>query len=135
MKRNILLAFLMLAVVTKSIHAATMKNDPAAEKMWKALNLMAVYEELPLHIIDGDSDILKVRSLTCASEQYDACSFFVRIKDKEKLIVHTAVAGIIIDALYANGIYPSEDSPSLTQWASSVSCSRTNGNYTCVIKE
>ncbi len=135
MKRNIFPSFLMLAVVTISIHAATMKNDPAAEKMWKALNLMAVYEELPIHIVNGDSDTLKIRSLTCASEQYDACSFFVRIKDKEKLIVHTAVAGNIIDALYANKIYPSEDDPSLSQWASGISCARTKDNYSCDIKE
>ena len=110
-------------------------SGAAAQKMWEALNLMAKFEDLPLHVIDGNSDTLSVRSLTCASEMYDACSFFVKVNGTEKLIVHTDAAGKIIDALYDNGIYPGEDDPSLSQSAGDVSCSRTGGVYDCSIGE
>ncbi len=106
---------------------------PAAQKMWEALNLMAKFEDLPLHVIDGNADTIAVRSLTCASEMYDACSFFVKVNGAEKLIVHTDAAGKIIDALYENGIYPSEDDPSLSQSAGNVSCTKTDGTYECAI--
>ncbi|OGR42691.1 MAG: hypothetical protein A2X35_01705 [Elusimicrobia bacterium GWA2_61_42] len=136
MKKNILIALMALTAAVASVHAATMRvNGPAAQKMWEALNLMAKLEDLPLHVVVGASDTLQVRSLTCASEMYDACSFFVKVDGAEKMIVHTDSAGKIIDALYANGIYPSEDDPSLSQSAGSVSCSKTNGAYDCVITE
>ena len=136
MKRNILIAFMVLTGAVLSVHAARMRvNGPAAQKMWEALNLMAKLEDLPLHVVDGNSDTLAVRSLTCASEMYDACSFFVKVNGAEKMVVHTDAAGKIIDALYANGIYPSEDDASLSQSAGSVSCSKTNDYYDCVITE
>lgn len=136
MKKNIVIAFLALAAAAVSVHAATVRvNGEPARKMWEALNLMAKLEDLPLHVISGASDTIEVRSLTCASEMYDACSFFVKVNGAEKLIVHTDAAGKIIDALYANGIYPSEDDPSLSQSAGNVACSKTNGQYDCVITE
>lgn len=136
MKKNIVIAFLALAAAVISVHAATVRvNGEPARKMWEALNLMAKLEDLPLHVIDGASDKIEVRSLTCASEMYDACSFFVKVNGTEKMIVHTDAAGKIIDALYANGIYPSEDDPSLSQSAGNVSCTKTNGQYDCVITE
>ena len=136
MKKNIFIALAVVAAAVLSAHAARVRvNGPAAQKMWEALNLMAKLEDLPLHVIDGGSDTIAVRSLTCASEMYDACSFFVKVNGAEKLIVHTDAAGKIIDALYASGIYPSEDDPSLSQSAGNVSCSRTNDRYDCVIAE
>jgi len=136
MKKNMIICFLILTGAALSAHAARARvNGPAAQKMWEALNLMAKFEDLPLHVIEGNSDTLTVARLACASEQYDACSFFVKVNGADKMIVHTDAAGKIIDALYANGIYPSEDDPSLSQWAASVSCSKTNGNYDCVITE
>jgi len=136
MKKKILIAFMFLTGAALSVHAARARvNGPAARKMWEALNLMAKLEALPLHVIENGSDTISVRSLTCASEMYDACSFFVKVNGAEKLIVHTDAAGKIIDALYANGIYPSEDDPSLSQSAGNVSCSNTNGRYECTIAE
>lgn len=136
MKKKLLIAFLVLTGAALSVHAARARvNGPAAQKLWEALNLMAKLEDLPLHVIGNGSDTLSVRSLTCASEMYDACSFFVKVNGAEKLIVHTDAAGKIIDALYANGIYPSEDDPSLSQSAGDVSCSNTGGRYECVIEE
>ena len=136
MKKTILIAFAVLAGAVLSVHAAKMRvNGPAAQKMWEALNLMAKLEDLSLHVIDGGSDTIAVRSLTCASEMYDACSFFVKVNGAEKMIVHTDAAGKIIDALYANGVYPSEDDPSLSQSAGNVSCSKTNDHYECAIAE
>jgi hypothetical protein len=136
MKKNLLIAFMLLTGAALSVHAARARvNGPAAQKMWEALNLMAKFEDLPLHAVENGSDTIAVRSLTCASEQYDACSFFVKVNGAEKMIVHTDAAGKIIDALYANGIYPSEDDPSLSQSAGSVSCSKTGDNYDCVITE
>ena len=136
MKKRILIALMVLTGAVLSVHAARARvNGPAAQKMWEALNMMAKFEDLQLHVIIGDTDTLAVRKLTCASEQYDACSLFVNVNGAEKLIVHTDAAGKIIDALYANGIYPSEDDPSLSQSVESVSCSRTNGLFECVITE
>jgi len=136
MKKNIFIALMLLTAAVISVQAVTMRvNGAAARKMWEALNLMAKLEDLPLHVITGNSDTLAVRSLTCASEMYDACSFFVKVNGAEKLIVHTDAAGKLIDALYENGIYPSEDDPSLSQSAGSVSCSKTNDYYDCVITE
>ena len=136
MKKKILIALMVLTGAALSVHAARARvNGPAAQKLWEALNLMAKLEDLPLHVIENGSDTLSVRSLTCASEMYDACSFFVKVNGAEKLIVHMDAAGKIIDALYANGIYPSEDDPSLSQSAGNVSCSNTNGRYECTIAE
>ncbi len=136
MKKNILIAFMVLIGAVLSVQAARMRvNGPAAQKMWEALNLMAKLEDLPIHVVEGSSDTLAVRSLTCASEMYDACSFFVKVNGAEKMIVHTDAAAKIIDALYANGIYPVEDDPSLSQSAGNVSCSKTNDYYECAIAE
>ena len=136
MKKNILIALMVVTAAVVSVHAVTMRvNGPAAQKMWEALNLMAKLEDLQLHVIDGNSDTIAVRNLTCASEMYDACSLFVKVNGAEKLIVHLDAAGKIIDALYANGIYPSEDDPSLSQSAGDVSCTKNNGLYECVITE
>ncbi len=136
MKRNILVTLAAVALLAATAGAAVMRiNGEPARKMWEALNLMAKLEDLPLHVIDGASDTIEVRSLTCASEMYDACSLFVKVDGKEKMIVHLDAAGKIIDALYANGIYPSEDDPSLSQSAGRVSCTRTNDKFDCVITE
>jgi len=136
MKKNILMAFMALAGAAVGVHAsAMMVNGPAAEKMWEALSLMAKLEDLPLHVINGNSDTIEVRNLTCASEMYDACSLFVKVNGADKLLVHTGAAGQLIDALYENGIYPSQDDPSMSQSASFVSCTRTGVLYDCVIKE
>ena len=134
--KKILIALMVLTGAVLSVHAAKARvNGAAAQKMWEALNLMAKLEDLPLHVVDGNSDTIAVRSLTCASEMYDACSFFVKVNGAEKLIVHTDAAGKLIDALYANGIYPSEDDSSLSQSAGNVSCSKTGDKYDCVIAE
>lgn len=136
MKKNILIAFMLLAGAALGGHAsAIMINGPAAEKMWEALSLMAKLEDLPLHVISGNSDTIEVRNLTCASEMYNACSLFVKVNGVEKMLVHTGAAGQIIDALYANGIYPSQDDSSMSQSASFVSCTKTAALYDCVIKE
>lgn len=136
MKLKALLAAACLAAAALGAHAATARvNGKPAKMMWEALNLMAKFEDLPLHVIDGETDTLAVRSLACASEMYDACSFFVKVNGAEKLVVHTDAAGKLIDALYENGIYPSEDDPSLSQSVSAVSCSKTRDNFDCVITE
>lgn len=131
-----LLTLALLAALAGTAAAARVRsNGEPARKMWEALNLMAKLEDLPLHVVDGNSDTISVRSLTCASEMYDACSMFVTVDGKEKMIVHLDAAGKIIDALYENGIYPSEDDPSLSQSASRVSCTKANGKYDCLIQE
>lgn len=136
MNKKALLALAVLAALAGAVSAATMRvSGEPARKMWEALNLMAKLEDLPIHTVEGDTDTISVRSLACASEMYDACSMFVKVNGEEKLIVHLDAAGKIIDALYAAGIYPSEDDPSLSQTASLVSCSRTNGAYDCRIEE
>jgi hypothetical protein len=136
MNRKLLIALAVLAGLAIGAGAATMRvNGKPAQMMWEALNLMAKFEDLPLHQVDGATDTLEVSRLACASEMYDACSFFVKVNGAEKMIVHTDAAGKIIDALYENGIYPSEDDASLSQYAASVVCSKTNGVYDCVIKE
>ena len=136
MKKNIFIALMLLTAAVISVQAVTMRvNGAAARKMWEALNLMAKFEDLPLHVISGASDTIGVRSLTCASEMYDACSLFVKVDGEEKMIVHLDAACKIIDALYANGIYPSEDDPSLSQSAGHVSCTKTNDKFDCVITE
>lgn len=133
---NILFAVVFMAGAAASVHSATMMiNGSAAEKMWQALDLMAKLEDLPLHVISGASDTIEVRSLTCASEMYDACSMFVRVNGAEKMLVHTGAAGQIIEALYANGIYPSQDDPGMSQSAAAVSCTKNGALYDCVIKE
>lgn len=134
MKKLLTLA-LLAALAGTAAAARTRSNGEPARKMWEALNLMAKLEDLPLHVVDGNSDTISVRSLTCASEMYDACSMFVTVDGKEKLLVHLDAAGKIIDALYENGIYPSEDDPSLSQSASRVSCTKANGKYDCLIQE
>ena len=133
--KKILTVALLAVTATAAAAAVVRSNGDPARKMWEALNLMAKLEDLPLHVVDGNTDTISVRSLTCASEQYDACSMFVMVDGKEKMIVHTDAAGKIIDALYENGIYPSEDDPSYSQHASRVSCSATNGKFDCVIEE
>ncbi len=134
--KKILIAFAALAGTALAVSAATMRvNGKPAQMMWEALDLMARLENLPLHVIDGNTDTIEVGRLACASEMYDACSMFVKVNGAEKMIVHQDAAGKIIAALYENGIYPSEDDPSLSQYASFVSCSKTNGNFDCVIKE
>ena len=136
MKRKLLITLAAVAVLAASAGAAVMRvNGEPARKMWEALNLMAKLEDLPLHVISGASDTIEVRSLTCASEMYDACSLFVKVDGEEKMIVHLDAACKIIDALYANGIYPSEDDPSLSQSAGHVSCTKTNDKFDCVITE
>ena len=135
MKKNLIIALILLGGAALGAHAARARvNGPAAQKMWEALNLMAQLEDLPLHSVEGGADTLAVRKLACASEMYDACSFFATVNGQEKLIVHLDAAGKIIDALYANGIYPSEDDPSLSQTAEFVSCSKTGDKYDCEIK-
>lgn len=136
MNKKTLLALAVLAALAGTVSAATMRvSGEPARKMWEALNLMAKLEDLPIHTVEGDTDTISVRSLACASEMYDACSMFVKVNGEEKLIVHLDAAGRIIDALYAAGIYPSEDDPSLSQTASLVSCSKTKGAYSCRIEE
>jgi hypothetical protein len=133
--KKILTLALLAALAGTAAAARVRSNGEPARKMWEALNLMAKLEDLPLHVVDGNSDTISVRSLTCASEMYDACSMFVTVDGKEKMIVHTDAAGKIIDALYENGIYPSEDDPSLSQSASLVSCTKANDKFDCRVEE
>lgn len=135
MKKNVLIAFALVAGAALGAHAALARiNGPEARKMWEALNFMAKVEDLQLHVVNGNTDTIAVRKLACASEQYDACSFFATVNGAEKLVVTTDGATKIIDALYANGVYPSEDDPSMSQTAELVSCSKTGDNYECEIK-
>ncbi|HAN04102.1 MAG TPA: hypothetical protein DCW72_06440 [Elusimicrobia bacterium] len=133
--KKILTLTLLAALASVAAAAVIRSNGEPARKMWEALNLMGKLEDIQIHTVDGDADTIAVRSLTCASEMYDACSLFVTVDGKEKMIVHLDAAGKIIDALYDNGIYPSEDDPSLSQSASRVSCTRAAGKYDCVIEE
>lgn len=133
--KKIIVLVLLAALAGTAAAARVRSNGEPARKMWEALNLMAKLENLPLHTVAGASDTIAVRSLTCASEMYDACSMFVTVDGKEKMIVHLDAAGKIIDALYENGIYPSEDDPSYSQSASRVSCTNTGGKFDCVIEE
>lgn len=131
-----LLTLTLLAVLASAAAAAVIRsNGEPARKMWEALNLMGKLEDIQIHTVDGGADTVAVRKLTCASEMYDACSMFVTVDGKEKMIVHLDAAGKIIDALYDNGIYPSEDDPSLSQAAGNVSCTKAGGKYDCVIEE
>jgi len=131
-----ILTLTLLAVLASAAAAAVVRsNGEPARKMWEALNLMGKLEDIQIHTVDGGSDTVSVRSLACASEMYDACSMFVKVDGKEKLIVHLDAANKIIDALYDNGIYPSEDDPSMSQSASRVSCTKAAGKYDCVIEE
>jgi hypothetical protein len=136
MKKKILIALLAIGGAAAGAHAAAMMvNGPAAQKMWEALSMMAKLENLPLNVISGNSDTIEVRNLTCASEMYDACSMFVKVNGAEKMLVHTAAAAQIIEALYENGIYPVQDDASASQSVAFVSCSKTGAAYDCVIKE
>lgn len=136
MKKNLVLALLLVAGAALAAHAARMTvSGAAAQKMWAALNLMGKLEDLQLHVVDGATDTITVRSLACASEMYDACSMFVTVNGAEKMIVHLDAAPKIIDALYDFGIYPYEDDPSMSQTAQLVSCSKTGESYDCVVKE
>lgn len=130
------MAVTVIAALAAAAAAARMQsNGDPARKLWKALDLMGKLEDIQIHTVNGASDTISVRSLSCVSEMYEACSLFVNVNGTEKLIVHQDAAGKIIDALYDHGIYPSEDDPSLSQSVKKVSCTNTNEKYECTLEE
>ncbi|MDA8243696.1 MAG: hypothetical protein M0025_06200 [Elusimicrobia bacterium] len=134
--KKLFLAVAVIAALSAAAAAARMQsNGDPARKLWKALDLMGKLEDLPIHSVDGASDTISVRSLSCVSEMYEACSLFVNVNGTEKLIVHRDAAGKIIEALYDHGIYPSEDDPSLSQSVKKVSCTNTGEKYECTLEE
>ncbi|MDA8132517.1 MAG: hypothetical protein M0011_13520 [Elusimicrobia bacterium] len=134
--KKLFLAVTVIAALAAAAAAARMQsNGDPARKLWKALDLMGKLEDIQIHTVNGASDTISVRSLSCVSEMYEACSLFVNVNGTEKLIVHQDAAGKIIDALYDHGIYPSEDDPSLSQSVKKVSCTNTNEKYECTLEE
>ena len=136
--KKLILTITVIAALAAAAAAGAWRmqsNGDPARKLWKALDLMGKLEDLPVHTVEGASDTISVRSLSCVSEMYEACSFFVNVNGAEKLVVHQDAAGKIIDALYDHGIYPSEDDPSLSQSVKKVSCTNTNEKYECTLEE
>ncbi|MDA8131284.1 MAG: hypothetical protein M0011_07240 [Elusimicrobia bacterium] len=134
--KKLFIAVAVIAALSAAAAAARMQsNGDPARKLWKALDLMGKLEGIQIHTVDGASDTISVRSLSCVSEMYEACSLFVAVNGTEKLIVHQDAAGKIIEALYDHGIYPSEDDPSLSQSVKKVSCTNTSEKYECTLEE
>lgn len=132
MKKAILTAVVFILAGAAGVIAGANTAGPAAEKMWKALDLMARFEQLPIHVVDGGKDSLEVESLACAYENYYACSFSVKINGISRLVVDTEAAGKIIEAMTENGFFPDEDDGTL--YIKKVSCSNAKEQYSCVFE-
>lgn len=131
MKKTIFISALLLAG-TAGLIAAANTTGPDAEKLWRALDLMAKFENLPIHQTEGDKDTLQVEKLACAYENYYACSFFVKVNGISRMIVDTDAAGKIIEGLAYNGIEPDEDDGTI--YVGKVSCTKAGEQFSCVLE-
>jgi len=79
--------------------------------IWRAVDLIAKIDTLPLIKTDGRSEFLELDKIECVFDYYKACSFFSDINGQRKLIVSLEGSHDLIRSLKYAGVPEDTEGP------------------------